>query len=326
MRVLNNKVCKQQAKAFAPASVGNIGVGFDILGFSFDKIGDNVSVSTVPSSNKLSESSTQQVVVEEIRGCYQGIPYEVEKNTAAFSVLKMLEDLGIQDTIYLQIDKGIPPGSGLGSSAASAVAAVVALNSLLAKPLPTKALFDYALYGESLSCGSFHGDNVGPSLLGGLVLTVLNHCNKLIELPCPQGLYYVVVYPDLIVTTKKSRSVLKESICLKAYVKQSGYLAQFVAGLFMQNKELIKDSLKDTMIEPQRSKFIPGFEAIKNTVISSGALGCSISGAGPSVFAWTDTIAKAQKISVMIQNIFAKYNTKSKAFIGDICKKGSYLI
>ncbi|MBC62690.1 MAG: homoserine kinase [Zetaproteobacteria bacterium] len=314
---------KKTARAFAPGSVGNIAVGFDLLGFSVDQVGDTVQASLEPGGESSNSSSNEQVTVEEVTGFSQGIPFEMKKNTAAFSVYKMLEDLNLSQEIYLKIEKGIPPGSGLGSSACSAVAAVVAVNQLLDEPLDEKILFEYALHGESLASGSYHGDNVGPSLLGGVVLSVLNHKTQVISLPYPERLYYVVVHPDFVLPTSKARAVLNENIALKDYVHQSGYLAQFITGLCLKDEFLIKESLKDNLFEPQRSKLIPGFDNMKELALDCGAFGFSISGAGPSVFSLTNSFEKADKIAACLKSYLLESGVKSQYFTGVIGGQGS---
>jgi homoserine kinase len=269
-------VTRRTATAFAPASVANVAIGFDILGFSVDSLGDRVT---------LTRSEKPGVRVLAIRGVAEDLPLEAEKNTAGRALIAMVDELKLEYGLDMQIDKGIPLSSGLGGSAASAVAAVVAANALLPQPLPLIDLLKFAMQGEAVASGSMHADNISPSLYGGLVLTVGIENPHVKQIPVPPGVRAVVIHPHMFVSTKHARGILSRTVNLSDFVWQTANLAGFISGCYTNDLELIRASLQDVVIEPQRQTLIPGFPNIRNAALAAGALGCSISGAGPSMFA-----------------------------------------
>ncbi len=294
------------AIAFAPASVGNVGVGFDILGHSLEGAGDTVTVR---------KTHANDIRVVAIRGTMTTLPLETENNTAARALRLLREDLRLDYGYEIEIEKGIALGSGMGGSAASATAAVVAANALLETPLPREALYRYALEGEAAASGSYHGDNVGPQLLGGLVLATQD---SVIAIPVPENLYCALVHPHFVLETRKAREALSGHYALKEFIGQSEGLALLLTGCFKSDFSLIKKSLNDVLIEPRRSPLIPGFASVKQAALDNGALGSSISGAGPSIFAWCvgETVAKnaAQKM----QQAFLEVGLESDIFISKV--------
>lgn len=288
-----------KARAFAPASVANVAVGFDILGFSFGVIGDTVLVEKTPEPG---------VSIASISGVVTKLPSDPATNTATAGLVKLQQDLHLSFGFKVSIQKGIPLGSGMGGSAASAVAAIVAANALLERPLPNEKLLAYALIGEAQASGSFHADNVAPCLLGGLTLSQVKEGAlpevEFTSLPLPEDLHGIVIHPELSVETKQARGILKPGITLHQHIDQSARLAGFIAGCFKSDYALIKRSLADEIIEPQRAHLIPGFHAVKEAALSAGALGCSIAGAGPSVFAWSQGKATAEKIQAAMLKAF----------------------
>jgi homoserine kinase len=270
---------RQSATAFAPASVGNVAVGFDVLGHSVQAIGDRVTAR---------RTAQRGVRITSITGTAVDLPREPEANTAGQGVLSMVRELQLDFGIELDIEKGIPLGSGLGGSAASAVAAVVAVNALLPVPQGKLELLKFAMQGETVASGSAHVDNIAPSLYGGLVLTVgIDHPNVK-QIPVPSSVRCVLVHPHMMLATRDARQILNRSIDLSNVIWQSANLAGFLTGCFTGDLQLIRESLEDVIIEPQRKALIPGFQAVKEGAMGHGALGCSISGAGPTVFAWCE--------------------------------------
>lgn len=267
---------RRSVTAFAPASVANVAIGFDILGFSVDSLGDRVT---------LTRSDRPGVRVLSIRGVAEDLPLEAEKNTAGRALIAMRDALQLDFGLEMHIDKGIPLSSGLGGSAASAVAAVVAANALLPQPLALIDLLKFAMQGEAVASGSMHADNISPSLYGGLVLTVGIESPHVKQIPVPPGVRAVVVHPHMFVSTKHARGILSRTVNLSDFVWQTANLAGFISGCYTNDLELIRASLQDVVIEPQRQTLIPGFQLIRNAALAAGALGCSISGAGPSMFA-----------------------------------------
>lgn len=270
------------ACAFAPASVGNVGVGFDILGHSLAGPGDRATVRRI---------AEPQVRIAAIRGAVTDLPREAARNTAGAALMSLREGLGLSWGFELELDKGIALGSGLGGSAASCVAALVAANALLDAPRSREALYPHALAGEAVASGGRHGDNVGPMLLGGLVLAT---ADRLVRVPVPTGWTCVVVHPHFVLETREARAALAGAYALGEFVAQSASLAQLLLGCERGDAGLVRAGLHDSLVEPRRARLIPGFAAVKQAALDAGALGASISGAGPSVFAWFEHPAQAQ--------------------------------
>ncbi len=268
---------RHSATAFAPATVGNVGIGFDILGHTVEAIGDRVRVTRVPEPG---------IRIKAITGVAIDLPLEAERNTAGQALRALAAAAHIDFGIEVEIEKGIPLGSGLGGSAASAVAAVVAGNALLATPLPKLELLKFAMQGEAVASGSVHVDNIAPSLFGGLVLTVGIDHPRTKQVPVPPGIRCVLVHPHMFLSTKEARRILSRTVDMSALVWQCANLAGFISACYTNDFDMIRDAFEDVIVEPQRQALIPGFMAVKQAAMSRGALGCSISGAGPTVFAW----------------------------------------
>lgn len=266
------------ASAFAPASVGNVAIGFDIMGFSIEALGDRVTVT---------RRNAPGVEIAAVRGVSGDLPREARDNTAGRALLAMHEALRLDFGFTVEIDKGIPLGAGLGGSAASAVGAVVAANALLPEPLSQLELLGYAMAGEAVASGARHADNIAPSLFGGLVLTVGIDHPRVKQIPVPAAIRAVIVHPHMFLATARARAILKPGVDLSDFVWQTAHLAGFISGCYTDDLDLIRASLEDVVIEPQRQALIPGFQAARRGAMEAGALGCSISGAGPSMFAWT---------------------------------------
>ncbi len=303
-------------KVFAPASVANVAVGYDILGFALEAPGDEIIARF---------SDTPGLRITQITGAGGKLPYDIEKNTAGFAAQKLLEYLGETERgIEMEIHKKMPFGSGLGSSAASAVGGVMAINELLRHPLEKRELLPFAVLGEQIADGAYHADNVAPSLIGGMVLVRSNRELDVHRLPVPAGIYATVVHPDVQVLTKDSRGILSEHVTLAQCVEQSGNLAGLIVGLYNSDLELIGRTLQDIIIEPQRACLIPHFAAVKEAALAAGVLGCSISGAGPSIFALSKNSLIATDAGKAMQAIFQKAGIKSDLFVSPINQRGAY--
>lgn len=268
-----------EARAFAPASVGNVAVGFDVLGHAVGALGDRVSV------RRLSEPLVRIAAVE---GAESPLPLEPERNTAGMALVAMRRELGLSFGFEARVEKGVPLSAGLGGSACSAVAAVVAANALLDEPLAHEKLLGFAVQGEAVASGSTHADNVAPSLLGGLVLVLENPTPRVVRVPVPPNVRCVLAHPHIRVDTREARRILSPSVDRKAFVAQCANLAGFLAGCYSGDLSLLAACLADVVIEPQRRVLIPGFDRVKAAALEAGALGCSISGAGPTLFAWAE--------------------------------------
>lgn len=290
----------RSATAFAPATVSNVAVGFDILGFAFGAAGDEVTVTAA------AHGAVRVVSVADTTGTLPegAIPLDAARNTATVGLIKLLEDLRPGFGFDVSVRKGIALGSGMGGSAASAVAALVAANSLLERPLAKESLLAYALAAERVACGAAHPDNAAPSLFGGLTLIVSADPLRCVRLPVPGGVLAVLVHPRVRLDTRDSRAVLRPDVSLADHVGQSANLAGFVAACFTDDLGLIKSSLHDLVIEPQRAALIPGFARVKAAALDAGAIGASISGSGPSVFAWVDSEAAAERARAAMVGAF----------------------
>jgi homoserine kinase len=290
-----------------------VAVGFDVLGHSFQAIGDRVTAKRLP---------RPEVRIARIHGLVADLPLDPEKNTAGMAVLSMVRDLGLDFGVELTIEKGIPLGSGLGGSAASAVAAVVATNALLPRALDKLELLKFAMKGEAVASGSVHVDNIAPSLYGGLVLTVGIDNPNVKQIPVPSDIRCVLVHPHMTLSTRAAREILNRSIDLSYVIWQSANLAGFLTGCFTNDLRLIRESLEDVIIEPQRKVLIPGFQAVKDGAMQHGALGCSISGAGPTVFAWCEQ-AQSERIRDAMVAGFAAHGLASDAWISGLDAVGA---
>lgn len=265
-----------RVSVFAPATVANVASGFDVLGFALDSPGDSVT---------LTRSGERGVRVISITGDEGRLPRDPKRNTAAVAAAAFLDKVGNPFGVEISLDKRMPLSSGLGSSAASAVASVTAANILAGTPLSPMELLPFTMEAERVACGSAHADNVAPSLLGGFVLIRSYEPLDVVRLPVPHGLSCAVVHPHAEVRTEDARRVLKKEIRLSDAIRQWGNLAALVAALYNGDLQLLGRSLQDVVAEPARSLLIPGFAGVKSAALESGALGCSISGSGPSIFA-----------------------------------------
>jgi homoserine kinase len=313
----NFTALNQGIKAFGPASIGNVAVGFDILGLCLDKPGDEV----------IARKSTQPGVrITKITGHHGRLPYETEKNTAGKAVLSLLEAVDrTNEGIDLEVLKKLPLGSGMGSSAASAVAAVFAVNELLKLGLTKRELLPHAVAGEEVASKSRHADNVAPSLLGGIILCVDHHTLDVQRLYIPRGLQVVVVHPNIEILTSEARAILSQQVPLSAMIQQTANLGGLIMGFTNSDFGLIGRSLRDVVIEPQRSKLIPGFYDVQEAAMSNGALGCSISGAGPSMFALFSGTLQAEEAAIAMQKAWKKHKIDSTIYLSGVNQEGAKL-
>lgn len=300
---------ERSATAIAPAGVGNIGVGFDLLGHTIEGPYDRATVHRI---------DAREVRVVAVRGegpNVERIPFDLERNTAGLALRALHAGLGLKHGFEIELDKGIPIGAGLGGSAASCVAALVAANALLDRPLSRVGLYPYAIEGESASSQSRQGDNVGPMLLGGITLATLT---RLVPLPVPDWLHCVVVHPDQVLETKRAREVLTDPYPLSTVVRHGAHLALFVTGLERGDVDLIRDGLQDVLVEPRRASLIPGFTRVKAAALEHDALGASLSGAGPSVFAWFASRAAAEAAAPAMRAGFAAAGFDARAWVSPV--------
>lgn len=308
----------KEVRVFAPATVANVACGYDVLGFAIDAPGDEVVARF---------SDEPGLRIGKITGDDGKLPMEADQNTAGVAALDLLRHLGMSDRgIELEIHKKMPFGSGLGSSAASAVAGVYAVNKLIDEPLTKKQLLPFAMTGESSADGAWHADNVGPCLLGGIVFIRSNQELDIAQLPVPKNLWVAVVHPDIEILTKVARDILPKEIPLENATQQIGNLGGLLCGLIQEDFELISRSIHDVIAEPRRQKLIPEFYRAKRDAEAAGALGFSISGAGPSVFGLCEGEETAQRVADVIQGVFTKVPLESQAYVSQINPRGVHEI
>lgn len=306
----------QSITAFAPATVANVGCGFDVLGFAISGPGDEVTASF---------DSRSGLRIRSVTGDEGRLPLEVEKNTAGLAALSLLEKAGWEMSrgISLDIKKMMPLGSGLGSSAASSVASVVAVNELIGAPFTKEELLPYTVEGELAASGSAHADNVAASLLGGIVLVREHHPPDVISLPVPEQLWCTIIHPHIEIETKNSRKILRKQVLLENAVKQWANLGSFVAALYLQDYYLLGRSLKDVVIEPVRSMLIPGFYQMQSAALEERALGCSISGSGPSLFALSLSMEQADRIGKKMGEVLERLDLGYDIHLSGMNKSGA---
>ena len=304
-------------RAFAPATCANVACGFDVLGFAVESPGDEV---------KITLNDSKKITIKSITGDEGKLPLDAEENTVSLVIQEYLKHIGSDQGVEIELTKKMPLKSGLGSSAASSVVGVYALNELLGQPLPVKELLPFAMQGEFLACGSAHADNVAPALLGGFVLVKSYEPLDIIKLPTPDDLYATIIHPQIEVKTKDARSILRQQIELKDAIVQWGNVGGLVAGLYSNDYDLIGRSLKDVIVEPIRSILIPGFYQAKEAAINAGALGSSISGSGPSIFALAKGKETAIKAGKAMKAVYDAINIESEVYTSKVSPEGPKIL
>ncbi|HKG07003.1 MAG TPA: homoserine kinase [Pedobacter sp.] len=309
---------KDSVKVFAPATVANVVCGYDVLGFAVNEPGDEVIMRF---------TGGKGITISKITGDDGKLPLNPEKNTVSASVQHYLNHIGKPDTgVEIELHKKMPIGSGLGSSSASTVAGLFAINTLFNNQLSNRELVPFAMKGEELACGYGHADNVAPALMGGFVLIRSYEPLDIISLPFPQDLHAAIVYPEVDVPTKDARQMIRSKVLLKDAVTQWGNVAGLVSGLFMNDYDLIGRSMTDILVEPTRSILIPDFAVMKSLALENGALGFGISGSGPSVFALTRDAVTAANITRKLQEHLKGLAINSLSFISEVNKKGPIIL
>lgn len=302
---------KDELKIFCPATIANISCGFDVLGVALDSVGDEMVVR---------RTAEKGIRITKLKG--QNLPLETLQNVAGVAGLAFLEKSEYEGGFEIEIYKKIKAGSGIGSSAASSAGAVWAMNELLGKPFSTLQLVKFAMEGERLASGVAHADNVAPALFGGFTLVRSYEPLDVVPIPSPRELYTTVIHPQIEVKTSDSRKILKTNISLKVGIKQWGNVGGLVAGLFTNDYDLIGRSLVDHIVEPIRSILIPGFDSVKSKATEAGALGCGISGSGPSIFALSKGETTAQKVASAMQEVYQNIGIDYEIHVSKINPNG----
>jgi len=308
---------KNKVHAFAPATVANVVSCFDVLGFAVDEPGDEVV---------LRLTKEPGVVISQITGDNGMLPTDPSENTAGVVALEFLNHIKAKHGVEIELHKKMPLGSGLGSSAASSVASLVAINKLFGDPLSRDELLPFALEGERVACGTAHADNVAPALFGGFVLIRSYDPLDVIKIPAPSKLLCTIIHPQIEIRTEEARKILKKEVTLKAATIQWGNTAGLIAGLMKPDYGLIGRSLQDVIIEPIRSILIPNFEEVKKAALGAGALGCGISGSGPPIFAFSTSQDVAAKVGQVMQKEFQLLKVESEIYFSKINEEGARII
>jgi homoserine kinase len=301
----------KEIKIFSPATVANVACGFDVLGFCLDTIGDDMVIR---------QTAKKGIRITKIVG--YDLPYETEKNVAGVSALAMYNDLRPDCGFEIEIYKNIKPGSGIGSSSASAAGSVYGMNELLGRPLDKTKLTYFAMKGEALASQCEHADNLAPAIFGGFTLVKSACPLQVLELPTPADLYATLIHPQIEIKTSESRAILPKDIPLQNAIGQWANLGSLVHALHTSDYKLIKDALNDVVIEPFRKQLIPYFDSVKTAVLEAGALGCAISGSGPSIFALSKGEATAKTVEKAMHHVYSKSDIRFETYISKINTEG----
>ncbi|GAA4282141.1 homoserine kinase [Gaetbulibacter aestuarii] len=298
-------------KILAPATVANVSCGYDVLGFCLDQVGDEMIIRKVEKKG---------IFISKIEGF--DLPYDTALNVAGVSALEMYNHIDVDFGFEIEIYKKIKPGSGIGSSAASAVGSVFGMNELLGRPFNKTQLTTFAIKGEAIASKCEHADNLAPAIFGGFTLVKSIAPVQVLEIPTPPNLYATVVHPQIEIKTSEARAILPPEIPMDKAITQWANVGSLVHALHTNDYQLIKDSLVDVVVEPYRSKLIPHFESVKKAVVDSGALGCGISGSGPSIFSLSEGPENAKNAAEAIRSIFSKTDIAFDIYVGKINTEG----
>ena len=298
-------------KLFSPATVANVSCGFDVLGFCLDSVGDEMVI------HKTKEKGIRITKIEGYK-----LPFKAEDNVAGVSALAMYVDLKPDCGFNIEIYKNIKPGSGIGSSSASAAGSVFGMNVLLGNPLSKTELTKYALKGEALASKSEHADNLAPAIFGGFTLVKGINPVEVLELPTPKELYATLIHPQIEIKTSDSRALLPKDIPLKDAIVQWSNVGSLVHALHTSNYNLISSALQDVVVEPYRKKLIPNFDDLKLESLNVGALGCGISGSGPSIYALSKGKETALEVEKAMQQVYSKTEIPFYTFVSKINTEG----
>ncbi|MGC1204516.1 MAG: homoserine kinase [Flavobacteriaceae bacterium] len=304
-----------EIKIFSPATVANVSCGFDVLGFCLDSIGDEMVIR---------KTDKKGIHITKIEGF--DLPYETELNVAGVSALAMYNTMDVDFGFEIEIYKNIKPGSGIGSSAASAVGSVFGMNELLGKPFNKTQLTAFAIKGEALASQCEHADNLAPALFGGFTLVKSISPLQILEIPSPKDLYATIIHPQIEIKTSEARAILPKEIALSDAITQWANLGSLIHGLHTSDYNLIKDSLHDVIVEPCRSKLIPHFDEVKQVAIETGALGTGISGSGPSIFSLSKSMQTALNVKDAIKKVYLETGIKFEIHVSKINTEGVKII
>ncbi|NMB82404.1 MAG: homoserine kinase [Ignavibacteria bacterium] len=309
-------MASNKIKVFAPATVSNVGPGFDIMGFALNQPGDVVEVSLAKGSD---------IKIKKIYGS-KVLPYNPSRNTATASIISLFKTKKIKVGLDVIIRKNMGIGSGLGSSAASSVAGVFAVNKLLDLKLSKSDLLAHALNGELISSGTLHADNVAPCLFGGFALVRSYDPLDVIKIDYPKNLFCTVIYPQIEIKTSEARKILDKKIDRTLAIAQAGNASSLIAGLITNDIDLISRSIKDFIAEPKRAQLIPCFDHVRIAALSNGAINCNISGSGPSMFSFSTSEEDAKRIAAAMKEAAQSKGLNSVTYISKINSRGPIVL
>ena len=302
---------ENEIKLFSPATVANVSCGFDVMGFCLDSVGDTMVIR---------KTDSKGIFITKVEGF--DLPLEAELNVAGVSALAMYSAIDVDFGFEIEINKKIKPGSGIGSSAASAVGSVFGMNELLGRPFNKTQLTAFAIKGEALASKSEHADNLAPALFGGFTLVKSLSPLQILQIPTPSDLYATIIHPQIEIKTSEARAILPKNVPLNDAITQWANFGSLIHALHTSDYELIKSALKDVIVEPYRSKLIPHYDEVKKAAIETGALGAGISGSGPSIFSLSKSIETAKNVKDAMHKIYSKTNIDFDIHVSKINTKG----
>ena len=302
-------------KVFSPATVANVNCGFDILGFALEGVGDEIILRKV---------ATKGIKITKIVGA--SLPLETIDNVSGVAGMAMLKELNLDYGFEVEITKGIPIGSGIGGSAASAAAIVFGINQFIEKPMSLHELTYFAMKGEVVASGNEHADNVAPALFGGFTLISGYDPLSVVSLPVPNDLFVAMIRPNISISTKESRGALPTQVSLKDAIVQSGNVAGFISALYTSDYNLLSKSLVDVLIEPHRKNAIPLFDEARKVALDHAALGFGIGGSGPSMFAMCKGLNTAEVVATQLKDLYRSSEIEIDCFTSKVSKVGSKII
>lgn len=305
----------KKVRVFAPASIANLGCGFDIMGLALDEVGDILEM-TAEEGDGITITNLTDVP----------LPDDIEENVITPVIRKFLEMTGQKAKIDVRVCQKIYPGSGIGSSAASSAAAAYGMNELFDCPLSDEEMVICAMEGENLASGGYHADNAAPALLGGIILIRGYEPLDLIQVPIPGNFYCAVVHPRIMVSTKAARSILPKAVPMHDAISQWGNVGGLIAGLYSGNIGLVGRAMRDAVAEPYRKQFIPGFDELREKILASGSMAMNISGSGPSVFSLSDKREVAHRAGEIMKEHFGSRNIPCEVYVVKVTNKGAKLL
>ncbi|WP_242085498.1 homoserine kinase [Aestuariivivens sediminis] len=304
-----------EIRIFSPATVANVSCGFDVMGFCLDHVGDEMVI------RKVEQKGIHIVHIEGF-----DLPYDAKLNVAGVSALAMYDTLDLDFGFDIEIYKNIKPGSGIGSSAASAVGSVFGMNELLNRPFNKTELTAFAIKGEALASKCEHADNLAPAIFGGFTLVKSLAPLQVLEIPSPDNLYAVIIHPQIEIKTSEARAILPGQISLDKAITQWANFGSLIHALHTSNYDLIKASLQDVVVEPHRSKLIPYYDRVKEAALHAGALGSGISGSGPSIFTLCEGMQTAQRVADELKATYAETGIAFDIHVSKINTEGIRII